>query len=98
MAKLKGFIAVVLALTLIVAGAYFPKAISTILDWQNSGNISTNPISSIRIEIAKDIPSLGKLALLSRLESTIEIPESKAKMSKEEVMEAVYTGIQPYVD
>lgn len=98
MAKLKGFIAVVLALTLIVAGAYFPKAISTILDWQNSGNISTNPISSIRIDIAKDIPSLGKLALLSRLGSTIELTESKAKMSKEEVMEAVYTGIQPYVD
>ncbi|MBQ9843709.1 MAG: hypothetical protein IJO31_06095 [Oscillospiraceae bacterium] len=98
MAKLKGFIAVVLALALIVAGAYFPKAISTILDWQNRGNVSTNPISSIRIEMAKDIPSLGKLALLSRLESTIEIPESKAKMNKEEVMEAVYTGIHPYVD
>lgn len=98
MAKLKGFIAVVLAVALIVAGAYFPKAISTILDWQNGGNVSTNPISSIRIEIAKDIPSLGKLALLSRLGSSIELTESKAKMNKEEVMEAVYTGIQPYVD
>lgn len=98
MAKLKGFIAVVLTLALIVAGAYFPKAISTILDWQNCGNVSTNPISSIRIEIAKDIPSLGKLALLSRLGSRIELAESKAKMNKEEVMGAVYTGIQPYVD
>ena len=98
MAKLKGLIAVVLALALIVAGAYFPKAISTILDWQNGGNVSTNPISSIRIEISKDIPSLGKLALLSRLGSSIELTESKAKMNKEEVMEAVYTGIQPYVD
>lgn len=98
MAKLKGFVAVVLALALIVAGAHFPKAISTILDWQNRGNVSTNPISSIRIEIAKNIPSIGKLALLSRLGSTIELTESKAKMSKEEVMEAVYTGIQPYVD
>ena len=98
MAKLKGFVAVVLSLALIVAGAYFPKAISTILDWQNSGNVSTNPISSIQIEISKDIPSLGKLALLSRLGSSIELTESKAKMNKEEVMEAVYTGIQPYVD
>lgn len=98
MAKLKGLITVVLALALIVAGAYFPKAISTILDWQNGGNVSTNPISSIRIEISKDIPSLGKLALLSRLGSSIELTESKAKMNKEEVMEAVYTGIQPFVD
>ena len=98
MAKLKGFIAVVLALALIVAGAYFPKAVSLFLDWQNNGNASSNPIASIRFELDKHIPSLGKLAILSKLGSSIELTESKAKMSKEEVMEAVYNGIQPYID
>lgn len=98
MAKLKGLIAVVLTLALIVAGAYFPKAISAFLDWQNRGAVAANPFSSVRIEMAKNIPSLGKLAILSRLGSSIELTESKAKMSKEEVMEAVYTGIGPYVD
>lgn len=98
MAKLKGCIAVVLTLALIVAGAYFPKAVSIFLDWRNIGNTSTNPISSIRFELDKNISSLGKLAILSRLGSSIELTESKAKMNKEEVMKAVYTGIQPYVD
>ncbi len=98
MAKLKGFIAVVLALALIVAGAYFPKAVSLFLDWRNNGNASSNPIASIRFELDNNIPSLGKLAILSKLGSSIELTESKAKMSKEEVMEAVYNGIQPYID
>lgn len=98
MAKLKGFIAVVLALALIVAGAYFPKAISLFLDWRNNGNASSNPIALIRFELDNNIPSLGKLAILSKLGSSIELTESKAKMNKEEVMEAVYNGIQPYID
>lgn len=98
MAKLNGFIAVVLALALIIAGAYFPKAISIYLDWRNNGNASSNPITSLRLEIDKDIPALGQLAILSRLGSSIELNESKAKMTKEEVLDAVHEGIQPYVD
>lgn len=98
MAKLKGFIAVVLALVFVVAGAYFPKAISIFLDWRNNGTASLNPIASIRIELGKNIPSLGKLAILSRLGSSIELTESKAKMSREEVLDAVHNGIQPYLD
>ena len=97
MAKLKGFIAVILTLVTLVAGAYFPKAISMFLDWRNTG-ASSNPISSIRFEIAKDIPFLGKLALFSKLDSSIELTENKASMTPEEVMDAVHEGIQPYVD
>lgn len=98
MAKLKGFIAVILTLALIVAGAYFPKAVSIFLDWKNNKNASSNPISPIRFEIAKDIPSLGKLAILSKLDNCIELSESKATMTEEDVMDAVYEGIQPYID
>lgn len=98
MGKLKGFFAVVLALALIIAGAYFPKAVSLFLDWTNTGNVSSNPIESIRFELDKDIPSIGKLAILSRLGSSIELSESKASMTKEEVMAVVYEGIQPYID
>ena len=98
MAKLKGFVAVILTLALITAGACFPKAVSMLLDWRNNGSAAVNPISSIRFEIAKDIPTLGKLALLSKLDSSIDLPEYKATMSPEEVMDAVYEGIQPYVD
>lgn len=98
MAKLKGFIAVVLALVLVVAGAFFPKAVSFFLDWRNNGTASLNPIASIRIELDKNIPSLGKLAILNRLGSSIELSESKAKMNREEVLDAVHKGIQPYLD
>ena len=97
MAKLKGFVAVILTLALITAGAYFPKAVSMFLDWKNNGTTST-PISSIRFEIDKDIPFLGKLALISKMDSSIELTENKATMTPEEVMDAVYEGIQPYVD
>ena len=98
MAKLKGFIAAVLVLALIVAVAYFPKAISIFLDWKNNGTASLNPIASIRIELDKNIPSLGKLAILNRLGSSIELSENKAKMNQEEVLAAVHKGIQPYLD
>lgn len=98
MAKLKGFLSVILTMALIAAGACFPKAVSIFLDQKNNGSISTNPISSIRFEVQKDIPALGKLALLSKLGSSIELTEKKASMSPAEVMDAVYAGIQPYVD
>lgn len=98
MGKLKGFFAVVLALALIIAGAYFPKAVSLFLDWTNTGNVYSNSIASIRFELDKDIPSIGKLAILGRYDGSIELGESKASMSRAEVMAAVYKGIQPYID
>lgn len=98
MSKLKGFVAIVFALAVISAGAYFPKIVSLCLDWSNTGNVSYDPITSIRLEIKKDIPALGKLAMLSRMDGNIELSESKAKMTKEEVMDAVYNGLQPYID
>lgn len=98
MAKLKVFLAVIVTLALIAAGACLPKAVSLVLDQKNNGNASASPISSIRFEFEKDIPALGKLALLSRLDSSIELTESKATMTQTEVMDAVYEGIQPYID
>lgn len=98
MGKLKGFIAIISALALIFLTAYFPKIISMFLDWRNTGNASYNPIASIQLEIKTDISPLGRLAMLSRMDGNIELSESKAKMSKEKVMEAVYYGLQPYID
>ena len=60
MAKLKGFIAVVFTLVLIVAVAFFPKAISILLDLKNNGTASLNPIASIRIELEKKHSLLGQ--------------------------------------
>ncbi|MBQ8831487.1 MAG: hypothetical protein IJ017_07800 [Oscillospiraceae bacterium] len=98
MSKLKVFLTVIPALALICIGAFFPKIIAKFLDIQNTGNASYNPIESVRLEIKTDIPSLGKLAMLSSMDSNITISESKANMTTEEVMEAVYSGLQPYID
>lgn len=98
MGKLKDLAAIITAIAMITMGAYFPKMISAALDREHTGHMSYNAISPIRLEINRDIPMLGKLAILSKLDSSIELSESKAKMTKEEVMDAVYEGIQPYID
>ena len=98
MNKLKEFTALMLTLALIAAGAYLPKAVSLFLDRSDTGNASFAPISSLRFEISKNIPSIGKLAILSRLDSSFELRESKAQMTQQEVLDAIHTGVQPYID
>lgn len=98
MRKVKISIAVFLTLTLLAAGAYFPNIVSHILDWQHNGAASYNPIASVRLEIKKDVPSLGRLAMMCRMDRYIELTEGMASMTKEEVMTAVCDGLTPYVD
>ena len=98
MSKVKVFLTVTLALALICVGAFFPKITARFLDLRNAGNASYNPITSVRLEIKTDIPSIGKLAMLCNMDSNIEISESKATMTASEVMEAVYSELQPYID
>lgn len=98
MHKRKICIAVLLTFALLAAGACFPNIVSHILDWQHNGVPSYNPIMSIQLEIKRDVPALGRLAMMSRMDGYIELAESKASMTKEEVMTAVSNGLAPYID
>lgn len=98
MRKFKAWFAVLFALSLIGACAFFPKITALFLDESLSSEAVFRPIDPIRLEIRQELPILGKLAVLSRADLNFEISDSKTKMSKDQVMDAMHTGLAPYTD
>lgn len=97
MGKLKGFFAIVFAAAFLLLVSFFPKIIGLFLD-RSTGNPTFSPISPVRLEIRSDISPIGRLAMLSRMDSNIKLSESKASMTKEKVLEAVHNELQPYLN
>lgn len=98
MRKFKVTVAVLLTLALLIGGAYIPKLVALLGDWHNTGSASLNPMASVELNIYQDISSIGKLAMMGRIDRVIPISESMSKMTREEVMDAVYNGLTPYMD
>lgn len=98
MRKFKVAVAVLITVTILIAGAYIPKLVARFLDWQNTGKSTLNPIASIELNIHKELSPIGKLVMMGSLESLLPIRESKAGMTSEEVMDAVIKGLTPYMD
>lgn len=98
MRKIKISIILFLILALLATGACFPKIVAAIQDKEIIGEASFDPIQSVQLEIRKDIPSLGKLAMMSKMDVIIEIPENKASMTAQEVMTAARAALQPYIN
>lgn len=98
MRKFKAAVTVLLTLALLIAGAYIPKLVARFLDWQATGKGSLDPIASVELNIHQELSSIGKLAMMNRIDSLLPIRESKARMTTEEVMDAVYEGLTPYMD
>ena len=98
MRKFKVAVVVLLTVTVLITGAYIPKLVARFLDWQTTGKESLNPMASVELNIYQELSSTGKLAMMSRIDSLLPISESKARMTSNEVMEAAYEGITPYID
>lgn len=98
MRRFKTALLVVLTLAALVFFAFVPHIVSAILDGNTIGRVSLDPMVSPELKLRTDIPTLGKLAMLSQMDGTIALAEGKATMDREQVMEAVHEALAPYLD
>ena len=98
MRKCKTLLWVTLTLAALVLFALAPRILSGILDSRTLGKTSLKPMQSLELTLHKDLSALSKLAMVSKMESTIHVTDSKAQMTRDQVMEAVYNGLRPYLD
>ena len=96
--KFKTGMIVLLTVLVLAAGAFFPKLVAGFMDGRTIGKSSIDPMVSVELNIYKEIPSVGKLVMMGRYDSLLPILERKAKKTNEEVMDAVYEGLTPYMD
>lgn len=98
MGKLKIAGAVLLTLALLFAGASIPWLTAWFMDGLYTQKGSMSPMTSIELQIHQDTPSIGKLAMMSRMDGNLAIKENKASMTQQEVLQAVESGLRPYID
>lgn len=98
MRRLKIAALVLLTAAVLIGGAYVPNLVARFRDWRATGRETLNPMPTVVLNISRDISSTDKLTMMSRIDSLLPIPESKAGMSGEDVMAAVREGLRPYVD
>ena len=98
MRKFKVTVAVLLTVAVLIGGAYIPCLVARFLDWQTTGKSSLNSIASVKLNIYQALSSADKLAMMSKLESLLPIKESKAGMTREELMNIVHEELSPYID
>lgn len=98
MRKFKAVAVILLTLILLIAGAYIPRLVARFRDRQITGKGALHSIASVELHIYRDLSPVGKLAMMNRIDSLLPIRESKASMTGEEVMDAVYEALIPYTD
>lgn len=87
-----------LALGLSLAGALLPQLIASAGDKATLGKADFAQIQSVEFELHKNIPSIGKLALMSNMESAVELLPNKASMTEQAVSDACRSALQPYIE
>ena len=98
MRRFKTALWILLTMAALVFFAFAPHIVSAILDDNTIGRVSLDPMVSPELKFRKNTPTLGKLAMLSQMDGTISIPEEKAQMTREQVMDAVFNSLRPYLD
>lgn len=97
MGKFKIVVVILLTSSVLIAGAFIPKLISDYSDWKTVGRDGQYPMHAIELNMYQELSAIGKLAMMSRIDSLIPISESKAGMNREEVMNAAVEGLTPYI-
>ena len=98
MSKVKYVPVLLAALALIFLGAFLPRLVAAAGDEAILGKAGFDQMQSMEFELHKNIPSMGKLAMMANLNSAVEIQASKASMTEQEAMEASRSALRAYVD
>lgn len=88
----------VLTALLILLCALLPQFMGLVQDRRALNHVDYSQSAQVQLEIQQDMTSLGKLALLCRMEGVLEVPEAMAEMTVEEAEQAALDALQSYVD
>lgn len=90
----------ILALTaiLILLCALLPWFMGRVRDKRALNRVGYSQSAQVQLEIQQDMPPLGKLSLLCRIEGILEVPEAFAEMSAEEAEQAALDALRPYIE
>lgn len=91
---------VILALTIgaICLLAFLPNITGWARDRADLEQVDYRDSAQVQLEIREDMPLLGKLSLLCRMEGVLEVPEAMAKMTAEEAEQAAVDALKPYME
>lgn len=98
MNKLKHIPLLILVAALILAGAFLPRMVATAGDRNTLWNEGYEHMRAVEFELHRNIPSLGKLAMMEHMGSAVEILPNKASMTEQEAADACHTALQPYIE
>lgn len=100
MSQLKTPILILLTIVLLIGGASLPAIAAAVQDIATVNNSGYSDIQSVKLDLSEEdetIPMMGKLALISNME-TVNIDPSQASMTEDEVFAAAETQMADYVD
>lgn len=99
MRKLKNGLILLLAVAVIACGGALPMAVSALWDRATGNQIQYGEMAAVTLSLGlhqSNLPLLGKLSLLYC--TAVQIDQSQASMTEEQVMEAVKADLAPYQD
>ena len=90
----------ILLLTLLCIGlmAFLPRLTGWLQDRGAVNKVLYEQSAQVRLEIQQDMPLLGKLSLMCRMEGVLEVTESMAKMTAREAEQAAVDALKPYME
>lgn len=97
MNKLKLTLALLFTALLLTAGSGLPRIIALLQDQSSLGQPLYENVPSVQLQIQKDVPTLGKLAMIDRMSNTIDISSDVANMTEVQVLEAFHAALEPYI-
>ena len=98
MNKLKIWLVLLHTFSLLLAGAFFPRIVSTVQDYRSTGRITSSQIPAVALKIKKDLSPVARLIMFSNADNSTEVTESIAAMTKEEALAATRAELTPYID
>lgn len=98
MSKMRKSLILALTLLCICLMAFLPRLTGWFQDLRSENAVRYEQSAQVRLEIQQDMPLLGKLSLLGRMEGVLEVPEAMAKMTVEEAEQAAVDALQPYME
>lgn len=98
MGKMRKSLILALTLLCICLMAFLPRITGWLQDHRTENKVHYEESAQVRLEIQQDMPLLGKLSLLGRMEGVLEVPEAMAKMTVEAAEQAAVDALQPYME
>ena len=98
MGKMRKSLILALTLLCICLMAFLPRLTGWFQDLRRENEVLYEESAQVRLEIQQDMPLLGKLSLLGRMEGVLEVPEAMAKMTAEEAEQAAVDALKPYME